>query len=230
MKKGMGKHPLSPYLLTRGLCTISMQTTGQADITKADCYRFFSLCFYPPRKEVLIGEKVLSNLIGVLSEICPEAAGHAQAMYDACQNSPEQELAVEHAKLFVGPFELKAPPYGSVYLEKERRVMGDSTLEVLRLYQDAGLSMSDDFNEQPDHVSVELEFMHYLLMKPYNADTSSPDEALAKRYKDIRSTFFHNHLKLWVPVLCRNIHENTENTFYSSLAQCLSTFVCSTAP
>ncbi|MFN2356106.1 MAG: molecular chaperone, partial [Desulfopila sp.] len=81
-------------------------------------------------------------------------------MEQAIHESRHQDLLVEYARLFVGPFELLAPPYGSVYLETGRRLMGDSTIAVQHMYTNAGLTL--DVQEAPDHIALELEFMHYL--------------------------------------------------------------------
>ncbi|UTW70898.1 molecular chaperone TorD family protein [Anaerobacillus sp. HL2] len=37
------------------------------------------------------------------------------------------KLKVDFAKLFVGPFDVLAPPYSSVYLNEGRAVYGEST-------------------------------------------------------------------------------------------------------
>jgi TorA maturation chaperone TorD len=47
----------------------------------------------------------------------------------------------------VGPFLVPAPPYGSVYLEDNRQLMGDSTIDVRRHYLSLGLDLSADFME-----------------------------------------------------------------------------------
>ncbi|HDH01197.1 MAG TPA: molecular chaperone TorD, partial [Nitrospirae bacterium] len=86
-------------------------------------------------------------------------------MEKSIYNYTEEDLCVEYAKLFVGPFELLAPPYGSVYLDDGGRVMGDSTMRVIEAYQKEGLSGNDDFKDLPDHIAVEMEFMSYLIYK-----------------------------------------------------------------
>ena len=74
----------------------------------------------------------------------------------------EEELLVEYARLLVGPNELPAPPYGSVYLEEGRKVMGESTARVMEFYKAEGLSMNEQFQNLPDHITAEMEFMYYL--------------------------------------------------------------------
>ena len=145
-------------------------------------------------------------------------------MEETIQKYSNEDLAVEYARLFVGPYELKAPPYGSVYLDGERRVMGNSTMEVIRLYEEAGLVMDKDFKELPDHIAVELEFMYYLIYKEVEAlEKSEREKALA--FGGIRNHFFNRFLSPWIPPFCEKIKETTDNNFYIALADCLSTFV-----
>ncbi len=190
----------------------------------ADSYRFLSTCFYLPKRELFLQEKLFKNLTYSLTQICAEAAVFSSEMEKAFLEADEGELTVEYAKLFVGPYELKAPPYGSVYLEGERRVMGDSTMEVIRLYKEAGLVMDKDFKELPDHIAVELEFMYYLIYKEVEAlEKSEREKALAIR--ETRNVFFNRFLKPWVLPFSKKIKEATDNHFYIGLADCLSTFI-----
>ena len=134
-----------------------------------------------------------------------------------------QELAVEHARLFVGPFELKAPPYGSVYLEAGRRVMGESTMEVIGLYREMGLSISESFRDLPDHVAVELEFMYYLVIQQLEA-AQAGDVKRTRRYVEAQALFLDGHLRRWVPRFRAAILAATGSPFYRSLARCLEVF------
>ena len=124
-----------------------------------ECFRLLAACFYKPQKEIFLQEKVFQNLTSLLEPVCPDAAHFSNKMSESILKYSEEELSVEYATLFVGPYELKAPPYGSVYLDEGRRVMGDSTIEVIRMYQEAGLTLDENFKELPDHIAVELEFI-----------------------------------------------------------------------
>ncbi|RJQ41413.1 MAG: dehydrogenase [Nitrospiraceae bacterium] len=160
----------------------------------------------------------------VLKDIAPDAAAHVPAMEKAFLKYNEEELLVAYAKLFVGPNELLAPPYGSIYLDGERRVMGDSTMETIKMYEEAGLKMGDDFKEAPDHIAVELEFMYYLIFKEIEAlEKSETDKALD--FIKTQNLFQDQFLKKWVGLFCDKIKAGTDNEFYNSLAGCLSVFI-----
>lgn len=191
---------------------------------RSDCYRLLAACFYYPQKDVFMEERLFENLTQLLKHVCPEAALFSDKMGSAILNYSNEDLLVDYSKLFVGPSELIAPPYGSIYLEAGKRVMGDTTMEVIGMYQKAGLSMSDDFKELPDHIAVELEFMSYLIFKEIEALKQSDFER-AKGFIDKQEIFLNTFLRRWVPPFCEKIKEGTGNKFYLALADCVSTFI-----
>lgn len=191
---------------------------------RGDIYRFLAAFFYIPPKKMLLQERVFENLISALKQASPEATEFSIKMQEALLDETEERMAVDYSKLFVGPFELQAPPYGSFYLEKGKRVMGDSTIEVLKMYNDLGLSIDSDFKEMPDHIAVELEFMYYLIEKEVQA-LEEPNLNSAPHFIEAQEFFLSKFLNRWVPPFCKRIKENTENEFYKALADCVLIFL-----
>jgi len=196
---------------------------------RGDCYRLLSACFYQPQKQVFIQEEFFKNLEGLLRPISPDTAEHVSEMEKAFLKYSEEDLLVAYAKLFVGPNELLAPPYGSVYLDGKKMVMGDSTMEVIKLYEEHGLSMDSEFRNLPDHITVELEFMYYLIFKEIEALEKSQWDAALDLIKT-QELFFDKFLERWVKQFCDKIRQGTDNAFYTSLADCLSVFIGNARP
>lgn len=193
-------------------------------LMRGECYRFLAACFYQPKKETLVAEQLLPTLVSSLQEVCPAAATFAQGMRDTLEDYTDDELAVEYARLFVGPFGLKAPPYGSVYLDGDHTVMGPSTMETIHVYEEEGLARDEGFHELPDHIAVELEFMYFLCYKEFEALKAGALEK-AEAYRHQQGSFIDHFLDKWVPLFCDNIKEETDNEFYSALADCLRAFI-----
>ncbi|MEW5746865.1 MAG: molecular chaperone TorD family protein [Nitrospirota bacterium] len=201
---------------------------------RRDCYRLLAACFYQPSKELFLQEDLFTTLAGLLNRICPQAAVHAAAMGEAFARYDHGELLVEYARLFIGPYGLQAPPYGSVYLDEGKGVMTDSTVEAVRMYRTEGLSMDEDFKELPDHLTVQLEFMYYLAFNEVRA-LENAETGTARQFSEKQQRFLKRFLGAWVPRFCGRIKDGTENTFYRSLAECLAVFIehelrVSTAP
>jgi TorA maturation chaperone TorD len=215
---------LIPLSILKGEMKLDMDELILDEQMRGDCYRFLAACFYVPQKGLFVQENLLGNLTESLEKVCPEAAPFSRKMEDALLGCSNEDLSVEHAQLFVGPYELKAPPYGSVYLDKERRVMGDSTMEVLRAYQKHRLSLDNEFKELPDHISAELEFMYYLIHKEVEA-LRNTETKMALKWVEPQEAFFNSSLRPWVPAFCAKIKEGTENEFYRALAECVLTFI-----
>ena len=124
-------------------------------------------------------DELESALACLDSDACDDAAQLKRSYTDDSAPCP---LEVDYAGLFVGPFLVPAPPYGSVYLEDKRQLMGDSTIDVRRHYLSFGLDLSPDFKEAPDHICAELEFMHVLISQGIEAiDAADYDAAVGKR-------------------------------------------------
>ena len=194
------------------------------EMMRGECYRFLAACFYLPKKEIFTSKHVLANLTLNMQSVCHAAAPFSQEMEESLEQYTEEDLAVEYARLFVGPFGLKAPPYGSIYLDNDRTVMGPSTMETIRFYEEEGLARDEGFNELPDHIAVELEFMYYLIYKEVGAlEKREPERAL--EYQRKQELFLGRFLGKWVQLFCRNIKDGTDNRFYLALADCLSTFI-----
>ena len=189
---------------------------------RSQIFRLLSACFYEPDKKLFMEELVCTNLANLLAEVAPEAESAALNMQAALSETDDKEMLLDYARLFVGPFELLAPPYGSIYIEGKSQVMGDSTMAVLKKYQEIGLSI--DIKEPADHIAFELEFMHYL----YTLETEAiqkDDNAKTQSLASMRNDFLSAYLTTWIPQFCEKIRIGTDNMFYRNLADCLELFI-----
>lgn len=59
-------------------------------------------------------------------------------------------------RLFIGPWALPAPPRGSVWLDKESVLFGDSTLALRQWMRENGIALEADGNEPEDHFGTVL--------------------------------------------------------------------------
>jgi TorA maturation chaperone TorD len=183
------------------------------------CYRLLSACLYQPSAE-WDEAQLFSNLKAALRVVAPAVAGQADIMAESFGDQGEAGLAVVHARLFVGPFTLGAPPYGSCYLEPEKRVMGETTAAVRDYYLAAGLRLDEEFSELPDHMAVELEFLSYLLQRSLMA-LGEGDAASSSEWTGKRREFLRRFLGGWYDAFCDALCHSADNPFYLALADCL---------
>jgi len=189
---------------------------------RADSFRLLAECYRLPSSELA---DCITDLEHNIATVCPEAALHVQKMMDEFESTDTLEaLTVDYARLFVGPYELLAPPYGSVYLDGERQIMGESTLEARNKYREEGLDTSTDFRDPPDHITAELEFMYFLILKETEAIGNSDIETTL-RFIEKQRAFLREHLGAWVFDFAESIEEKAETAFYKDLARATKAFI-----
>lgn len=176
-------------------------------IFTANIYKLLSLLYSPPTEET---EDILNLLEQNVRGLDPEHIPSVAEMKAMFTQQPFQDLTVDYAKLFVGPFVLLAPPYGSVYLDNQRQVMGDSTIKALEYYRQAGLHLAEEFKQPPDHIVTELEFLYYLLVQ----HLETGDDQWRKRGEG----FLADCLGRWIKDFTHRIQENAGTKFYKNLA------------
>lgn len=200
-----------------------MTKSPSVTATREDAYRLLAACYYPPSPG-LIEESCCETLASLLEPVVPEAARYAGAAAVAVDSGALEHLAVEHARLFIGPFQLVAPPYGSIYLDDAKTVMGDSTARVAAFYHSCGLHLADDFHELPDHFAVELEFMSYLVFKQREAEASG-DKGEAARAMSLQREFLGRFLMPWLEPFTSAVITDGEAPFYQAIARCTAAFI-----
>lgn len=200
----------------------NQQTTTPQQI--GEFFKFFAACFYPPDGDNSINTATLGDTASLAAETLPELASTFADLRKAYSSSGRQELLVDFTQLFIGPFTLTAPPFGSIYLETGNRLMGETTMAALKQYQEAGISLDENLHLLPDHIAVELEFMHYLLAME-NLAAGKNNDVDAQKYRDMQKSFFNKHLARWGKSFCNKIQENAASSFYRTLALALAAFL-----
>ena len=67
------------------------------------------------------------------------------------QTDSDETLPQAWQRLFIGPYALPSPPWGSVWLDRENVLFGDSTLALRQWMRDNGIQFALQQNEPEDH-------------------------------------------------------------------------------
>ncbi len=150
-------------------------------------------------------------------------------MEDALQGSNMEEnstqLMVEFTRLFRG---IKKgygppPPYESIY-RGERRVIGQVTLDVMQMYQNANFVFSDDYYTGPlDYLGVELQFMAFLCQSEMDAWKNNKDDE-AKKFLELEKKFLNLHLLQIIPKFSEKVVQQATEKFYISVVKLTERF------
>ncbi len=131
-----------------------------------------------------------------------------------------EELALEFARLFIGPENPPAIPYASFYLSETHSLMTEETIEIRKQYLEAGVAVKNLYRLPDDHIGIEMDFLYYLnkrLLELYEIGLDREAEHSLK----IRNDFLKGHMVLWVPSFAHKITESTQEDFYKGAASFL---------
>lgn len=113
----------------------------------------------------------------------------------------KKALDEEYKKLFVGPHKLSAPPWGSVYLDKEAVIFGESTIELRIWLKSIGVEPVLEQKEPEDHIGLMLMLTSFI----------------AEKHRDKLKEYFENHLYTWCYRYLEVFDSATSNPFYKGL-------------
>jgi TorA maturation chaperone TorD len=131
------------------------------------------------------------------------------------------EMAREYTRLFINAFpHVVAPPYASIYLEKEGQGHGRTASEVLRFYQETGFALKDDLKYLPDHIAHQLELMGTLADLESRASGSEKIEL-----EEIQMNFLSRFILPWVPIFCEKVADQSRFVFYRYLGNLTKEFI-----
>lgn len=88
----------------------------------------------------------------------------------------DEPLEAAWQRLFIGPWALPAPPWGSVWLDKESVLFGDSTLALRQWMRDNQIAFETELNVPEDHFGTLLMLAAWLAE---NQNTAACNELLA---------------------------------------------------
>jgi len=163
-----------------------------------------AVLFYPP------DSREVQPLIALLESsewapLWPCATEHAKVQvteYFSQIDQAQESLTDAYQRLFVGPYALPAPPWGSVYLDKESVVFGDSTLVLRQWMRENGIEPHLTQAEPEDHIGL------LLMMSAWLAENSP---ALLNEFLTI-------HLLPWSGRYLELLRQKADHPFYVGVA------------
>ena len=206
----------------------------RANLAKArgDMYNFLSAAFLEPPGKTLVTALSSNGLLEALENIFGPAAVNDLRMFVSQFQGDYESSDQEFQDLFMVPLGRYVTPYEAVY--RDEREVGDervrgllagpSTLAVKQLYREAGMAVSEDFKELPDHVGLELACMKFLCEAEARAWVQEDLDSV-RRMRDFQKRLLHEHLLLWVPELCRRIRKNAVGPLYRGIAELVEAYL-----
>lgn len=137
---------------------------------------------------------------------------------------PDAGTYAEFQADYIESFEVGAagppcPLYAGVYLGGRNQVWE----ELIRFYNLFGLHLSPENRDLPDHISTELEFMHFLAWKDVVSGSAKATASLQIAQRD----FLERQLFKWLAPLAKRAEKKGAPAFYRALIDLTSAFVAS---
>ena len=139
----------------------------------------------------------------------PDVLGQIGALFDQYSdiNSICSKLEETHVRLFVNTREgITAPLYQSCYEYENAPLMGASAMEMRRRFKSKGLALAEDVNEPPDHLSIQLEYLYYLLDTGWAENKGGLLEEA--------SSFAGDTLLPWLTKLLERLPKDADSRYY----------------
>lgn len=114
-----------------------------------------------------------------------------------------QNLDEQYQALFIGPNALPAPPWGSVYLDPESVIFGQSLLALRTFLKQHQIAFQSNQDEPEDHIGLMLMLAAYL----------------AENRPHLLPEFLSQHLLTWASYFLTQLANTEHYPFYQGLAQ-----------
>jgi len=202
-------------------CALELSELGEGPerqtARRSDLYRLLAAAFCFPTQELV--EAVAS---GDLRVALAEAGAGLPYPLESPADDPRladagpdaDALEIEYIRLFdVGTG--GGPPcalYGGHWKGDRLRVME----EAIRFYEHFGLGLPDPRPELPDHLTVALEFLHYLAFRETETRKTEIDPS---DYVRAQRDFLDRHVLGWFPLVAHKLTGEQPPPFYASLVE-----------
>ena len=192
---------------------------------RSQMYRFLAESFRYPDKdfyEMTKDGSYMKSALAILHEIPFDVSIDEQGLSgQLLKDVPQEDFEAEFVRVFdAGPGGPPCPLYEGKYAADRMVNMED----LVRFYNHFGLSVAEAREREiPDHITTELEFMHYLAFKEVLA--LQRDESPAP-YCHAEIDFLGRHPARWLPQL----REKAETVFGAkipNLCEAAVSFYCS---
>lgn len=218
-----GQTMIGQYRITKpismGLTKLEVHMPQKNSLPRSQVYRCLYQLFLYPENDIRSIARDLDELEDFMEINGFSLKERTKELVAAIENNDVEGLQIEYSRLF--DYKPLCFPQESAHRKDFR---GNLILkQLVSLYKESGLDCSD--KNAPDHISIELEFMHFLV---FNEESRSDEKIEEKSmFLKYQNEFFQNHLVKWVPNFCQCIIENSESPFFCCLAHLTGEFLSS---
>ena len=203
---------LSTAINYERVCDQSLRKVEETAKPRSNLYTYFSLLLGSPH-ELVLESKIKFN------DSILKGLPYTFEISDLIEEYSETEiidLKRQYSALFeVGDEGPPAPIREDLFLSQPAKLRED----LVRFYDYFGYTLNDEFQWQMDHLSIEIEFMHFLIFQ----ELESNDNKLSFQLGQL--DFSEKHLVNWIPDLSATINRLGNGDIYSKIVVELNNFL-----
>ena len=209
---------------------IDADARSELALARAVLYRIAGLAFRHPGAEWR--EQWMSAADGAREAAlaCRELDGSPAELAGAVEAAlscrlPIDEITAEHARVIGHTPRASTTPYETEWSGAAGELLQFHQLsDISAFYNAFCLELGSRCDERADHISIELEFMHFLAVKEAWAEEQRLHD-LAGLCRDTARKFLSEHLARWAPGFCNRVGLASRGGFYARAAALLRAFL-----
>ena len=205
------------------MTNLEVQEKAEGARIRSNIYGFLSSMF----REEITAESIRQINDPAIKEVLSEMGIQYDIFSQKDQDQLLEDLAVEYARLFLGP-DKHISPHESVHHQRDDgdwgTHWGGSTVDVKKFIETTGLEYKQEYSGMPDHISAELDFMKEAAGREAQAIEEKDWEG-ALYCQKMEKKFIYDHLIKWIPTFCDKIISQAEISFYGDLADVTKNFI-----
>lgn len=137
-----------------------------------------------------------------IAENAEDAKRALEMMVEGAKTANFDDIVWEHRRLFLGPTLKAAPPWGSVYTDRECVIFGNATLDLRKWMRQAGIQKIGLDGEPEDHIGLLLMMLSWI----------------AQNKPELVDEFLEQHVLTWSSHFFDGVADVTTHPFFEGLA------------
>ncbi len=193
-------------------------------LARSALYRLLSQALVYPSEEAIaaLREVDLPQAHLAAAHLPPKVAPLLAALAEHLQATDASQLQTEHRRVFTHILSLDCPPCETFYTARQIFQETQELSDIGGFFRAFGLEMGD--KERLDHISVELEFMHFLTYKEAYALTHH-GPAKARLCREVQRKFMRDHLGRWALKFADRLSQKASGGYFGCLASLTEAFL-----
>lgn len=200
-----------------------VRTAGRA-LARSALYQLLSQGMVYPGEDAIraLKEQDLPQARQMAAQLPPEVAQQLTALDEQLQSIDIVQLQAEHRRIFSHIMSLDCPPCETVYTAHQIFQETQELSDIVGFFRAFGLELAD--RERPDHISVELEFLHVLTYKEaYALIHHGPSKA--RLCREVQRKFMQAHLGRWALLFAQRVREKAGGGYFACVASLTEAFL-----